>query len=242
MRCVPRPRDKPQNPNATIGDNGLRWSKDYQERNVTKDALTSSGSRVIFSLMKRSLLTVLLCALAGPASSQDQVLVDDQPAEEVRQVEVIKIAGHKKPAAELDEDDEMHEVEHIRGKGLPHDRGGPMRGMRRMMITKERHHEADPAMKERFLKVREAEEKVRAMKRKLVGAKDAEKAGLKAEAKAALGELFDARLAMDQAALERMEEKIAERRAKLAKKKAAREKLIDEKAEEISGDDPGWDD
>lgn len=114
------------------------------------------------------------------------------------------------------------------------------------MLPKDRlghpEREQDQAMKERFLKVREAEEKVREVKRKFVGAKDSEKAGLKAEAKAALGELFDARLAMDQAALERMDKKVAERRAKLAKKKAAREKLIEQRAERLAGDAPDWDD
>lgn len=183
-------------------------------------------------------IAVLSAVLAAPAFSQgEEVLVDDQPAEEVRQVEVIKLAGHsrKKPMAELDE----HE-EHGPGHGKP------MHHMKRMMHPKERHagweRESDPEMKERFLKVRAAQDKVRAVKIKLAKAKEADKPALKAEAKAALGELFEARLALDEAGVARMEKKLAERKAKLERKKAAREKLVEERVERLAGDAPDWDD
>lgn len=182
-------------------------------------------------------VAVLSAALAAPAFSQgEEVLVDDQPAEEVRQVEVIKLAGHsrKKPMAELDE----HE-EHGPGHGKP------MHHMKRMMLPRGRHGpggEPDPALKEHVLKVQAAEDKVRQVKIKLAKAKEAEKPALKAEAKAALGELFDARLALDEAGVARMEKKLAERKAKLERKKAAREKLVEERVERLAGDAPGWDD
>jgi len=65
----------------------------------------------------------------------------------------------------------------------------------------------------------------------------------KAEAKKAVAELFDAKLALDTAMVSKMEKHLAEAKEKLAKRKAARERLIDEKAARVVGDgDDAWDD
>lgn len=123
-----------------------------------------------------------------------------------------------------------------------------MRGMGRMMMPMGRRggrqggHEMDPAMKEKRETLRAAEEKVRGLAKSLRKAKEPEKAALKTQARAALGELFDARLAMEQAMTDKMAEHLAEKKAKLAKKKAAKERLINERLEKLSGDAPDWDD
>ncbi len=179
----------------------------------------------------------LLCAFAAlPVRADDH---EDEDEDEVR-VEVIKGRSGGGPGkwVQKDEDDDGE------GRGGRGPRGGPMGGMKRMMITKERMsgREIDPAMKERHEKMRAAKIKVHEVAQKLRKAKDAEKPALKKEAKAAVGELFDARQAMEQSMLDKMSEHLAEKKAKLEKRKAAREKLVDEKVEQLSGDAPSWDD
>lgn len=196
--------------------------------------------------MKRLLLLSVLLAAGGVALAQDHDDDDDGPGER-REVEVIKMKGPgggpggdgpgRRGRPDMEDDDEG-------GEG-----GGrrPMKGgMRRMMMMKEHGggmggRDMDPAMKEKFEKMHAAQEKLRALKGKF-REKGADKAALKKEAKAAVGELFDAKLAMEQAMVDKMAEHLAEKKAKLAKRKDARDKLVNEKVEQLSGDAPGWDD
>lgn len=187
--------------------------------------------------LRKTIMLSLLCSLAAMPVRADEH--EDEDEDEVR-VEVIKARSGGGPEKgvrrERDDDDEE------RGGRGPH--GGPMGGMKRMMISKERMsgREMDPAMKESHEKVRAAKIKLHDLGQKLRKAKDAEKPALKKEAKAAVGELFDARQSMEQAMVEKMTEHLAEKKAKLEKRKAAREKLIDEKVDQMAGDAPSWDD
>jgi hypothetical protein len=195
------------------------------------------------SPMKRILLLSALLTL-GSAAAWAQDKDDDGPGEK-REVEVIKAGpGHGHAHQDMDDDDEDGPGE--RGGGP---KGGPGGGMRRMMIMKEHMggggvmgFEPDPAMKEKHEKVRAAERKLHELRRKLHDAKGAEKDALKKDAKAAVGELFDAKLAMEQGMLDKMSEHLAEKKAKLAKRKEAREKLVQEKTDQLTGDAAGWDD
>ena len=100
----------------------------------------------------------------------------------------------------------------------------------------------DPEMKEKHEKYRDAAMKVRELGHKLAK-EGGDKAAAKAEAKKAVAELFDAKLALDTAMVSKMEKHLAEAKEKLAKRKAARERLIDEKAARVVGDgDDAWDD
>ncbi len=93
----------------------------------------------------------------------------------------------------------------------------------------------DPEMKEKHEAYREAQEKVRELAR---GGKSADKAAVRK----AVAELFDAKLAVDSAMLSQMEKRAAQMREKLAKRKASRERLIDEKAARVLGEsDDDWD-
>lgn len=189
--------------------------------------------------MKRAILLCAALSLSVAVHAEDE---EPGPGE-TREVEVIRgPRGHGGggPAGEMGGDEDLE-------RGPMGERGGA-RGMRRMMMPKEHMRgggfgrEMDPAMKERMEKLRAAEESLREVKIKLRSAKDSEKAALKKEARAALGEVFDAKLAVEQAMVDKMAEHLAEKKAKLAKRKAAREKLIDEKLDQLSGDSPSWDD
>ena len=101
-------------------------------------------------------------------------------------------------------------------------------------------HGADPAMKEKFEKMRELDQKVRELAKTARQGTDAEKAAAKTEARKALGELFDAKLAMETAMLAKMEKQIVELREKVAKKKTSREKAIESRLSRMTGEDDGW--
>lgn len=188
----------------------------------------------------------MLLAAGGVALAQEHD--DDDGPGERREVEVIKMKGPgggpgggpgRRGRPEMDDEE-----------GGDDEGGRPMHGgMRRMMMMKEHHgmggghggKDMDPAMKEKMEKMHAAQEKLREIKGKM-REKGADKAALKKEAKAAVGELFDAKLAMEQAMVDKMSEHLAEKKAKLAKRKEAREKLVQEKVDQLSGDAPGWDD
>ncbi len=99
----------------------------------------------------------------------------------------------------------------------------------------------DPVMNEKFEKVRGLEQKVREMSRGMREGSDAEKAAAKTEARKVLGELFDAKVALDSAMLEKMEKHVSELRAKIAKKKSSREKAIDSRLARMTGEGDDWD-
>lgn len=98
----------------------------------------------------------------------------------------------------------------------------------------------DPEMKEKFVKVRELERKLHGLARGLSQGSDAEKAAAKTEARKALGELFDAKLALESAMLEKMEKHAAELKAKIAKKKSSREKAIESRLSRMTGEGDDW--
>ena len=98
----------------------------------------------------------------------------------------------------------------------------------------------DPEMKAKFEKMRELEQKVRELAKGLRQGSDPEKAAAKVEVRKTLGDLYDAKLAMETAMLEKMEKHSAELRAKIAKKKGSREKAIDSRLARMSGDGDEW--
>lgn len=98
----------------------------------------------------------------------------------------------------------------------------------------------DPAMREKLDKVRDLEEKVRGLAKGLTQGSEAEKAAAKTEARKALGELYDAKLALEVAMLEKMEKHAAELKAKIAKKKGGREKAIDSRLSRMTGEGDDW--
>lgn len=98
----------------------------------------------------------------------------------------------------------------------------------------------DPEMKEKIEKMRELEHKAREISKSLRQGSDAEKAAAKNELRKTIGELFDAKLSMETAMLEKMEKRAAELKAKIAKKKSSREKAIESRLARMSGEGDGW--
>lgn len=96
-------------------------------------------------------------------------------------------------------------------------------------------------MKEKFEKLRELEQKVRELAKSLRQGSDSEKAAAKVEARKALGELFDAKLVLETAMLEKMEKHASELKAKIAKKKTSREKAIESRLARMAGEGDDWD-
>jgi len=119
-------------------------------------------------------------------------------------------------------------------------RGEPREGMGGREGRGDGPRGMDPAMKEKFAKTRELERKVRDLSKSLRQGTDAEKAAAKTEARKTLGELFDAKLALETAMLEKLEKHAAELKAKLAKKKSSREKAIDSRLARMTGEDDEW--
>lgn len=101
-------------------------------------------------------------------------------------------------------------------------------------------HGMDPEMKEKFLKTRELERKLRDLSMNLRQGTDEQKSAAKAEARKVLGELFDAKLALETAMLEKMEKRAAELKAKIAKKKSSRDKAIESRLARMTGEGDEW--
>jgi len=91
--------------------------------------------------------------------------------------------------------------------------------------------------KEKPDRVRAAEEKVRGIAPRLSQGSELEKAAARTEARKALGELFDAKLAIQEEELALHEKKAAELKVKIARKKAGREKAVDERLAKMGGED-----
>ena len=64
---------------------------------------------------------------------------------------------------------------------------------------------------------------------------------MKPEVRKLIGELLDAKLAMETAMLAKMEKRLAEAKEKIAKKKSNREKMIDSKLSRVMGEGDDWD-
>lgn len=145
-------------------------------------------------------------------------------------VEVRKHVRHadRDGGDERDDEREGGRRERPEGMGGREGRGGGPHGM-------------DPEMKEKFSKMRELERKLHDLAKGLRSGTDAEKAAAKTEARKVLGDLFDAKLALETAMLEKMEKHAAELKAKIAKKKGSREKAIDSRLARMSGEGDDWD-
>lgn len=100
---------------------------------------------------------------------------------------------------------------------------------------------ADPEMREKMEKMRDLEQKLQELHRKISQSKDSDKPALKPEARKLIGELLDAKLAMESAMVAKMEKHLAEKKEKIAKKKSNREKMIDSKLSRIMGEGDDWD-
>ncbi len=99
----------------------------------------------------------------------------------------------------------------------------------------------DPVMNAKLEKLRGYEQKVREISKHLRDGSDAEKAAAKNEARKALGDLFDAKLAVETAMLERLEKHTAELKAKIARKQSSRDKAIETRLARMSGEGEDWD-
>jgi len=147
------------------------------------------------------------------------------------------------PYARADDDDgDGRETVEIR-KRVHHDDGedgGEREGGRRERRGGRVGMGSDPAMKEKLDKVRELEKKVHGLAKELSQGSEAEKAAAKTEARKALGELYDAKLALETAMLEKMEKHAAELKARIAKKKTGREKAIDSRLSRMTGEGDDW--
>lgn len=125
-----------------------------------------------------------------------------------------------------------------RGGGGDRERGGGPGGPGGRMGG---GHEKDPEMEAKFQKMRDVQRQLMELHRKISQSKESEKAALKPEARKLIGELLDAKLAMETGMLAKMEKHMAEMKEKIAKKKSNRDKLIDSKLSKIMGEGDDWD-
>lgn len=102
--------------------------------------------------------------------------------------------------------------------------GGPGRGLRSVR---------DPELRAKLDKIRDLEVQIRELGDKLRGGE----ATARAEARKAIGALFDAKLALEEAMLAKMEKGAARMRARIDKKKAGRDKMIDRRLARVAGED-----
>ncbi len=188
--------------------------------------------------MKHLFLLAALCLAVSPVHADDHDDDEDGPYERPGIAE--EGSGPKDSHFRRRDDDDERGRRGSRGEGGGGRMGREKGGEGRRGGFGGGH--IDSAMKEKFEKTRAAHEKVRELTKKLRQAKESEKPALKKEARAALSELFDARLAMEQSMVDKMSEHLAEKKEKLAKKKAAKDKLVDEKLDKLAGDAPSWDD
>lgn len=84
------------------------------------------------------------------------------------------------------------------------------------------------------------ETEVRELELKYRKAPKEEKEASKAELKASLEKLFDLRIEEQQSRLKKMEENIAEQKEKLNAKKASKDRIVESRLEEISGEKFRW--
>ena len=126
--------------------------------------------------------------------------------------------------------------------GMPQGRGrgGPREEARREQGPGDERPPMDPEFKEKLAAIRAAEEKVHAVAQKLRAGSEVERSSARTEARKLLGELFDAKLELQEFELSRLEERAAELKAKIARKKLSREKAVDERLAKMGGDDD-WD-
>lgn len=120
------------------------------------------------------------------------------------------------------------------GEGEPGRRPGREDGEGRGM------RERDPEMLEKHDALRELEKKSREQAARAREGSDADKAAAKTELRKTLGELYDAKLAMDAAVLAKLEKHAAEMKARIAKKKSSRDKAIESRLSRMTGEGDDW--
>lgn len=98
-----------------------------------------------------------------------------------------------------------------------------------------------PELRAQFEKVRSLEEKLRDLGRKLASGTDADKTAGKAEVRKVVGELFDTKMALDASMIDMAEKNLAEMKAKLAKRKANRDRAIESRVARVAGEADDWD-
>lgn len=98
-----------------------------------------------------------------------------------------------------------------------------------------------PELRARFDKIRELEEKLRDLGRKLAVGSDADKTAGKAEVRKVVGELFDTKMALDASMIELAEKNLVDMKAKLAKRKANRDRAIESRVARVAGEADDWD-
>lgn len=142
-----------------------------------------------------------------------------------------------------DEDRGEEETVEVHKRVRRDDRGGRRDGRGGMIREKGygHHDEQDPEMRDKLDKLRELETKAHDLATAVRKGTDAEKAAAKPELRKAIGELFDVKLALETTMLARMEKQAVELKAKLAKRKVAREKAIETRFLRMSGDGDEWD-
>lgn len=78
------------------------------------------------------------------------------------------------------------------------------------------------------------------LSRKYEKASDADKAAIKADLKAKLGELFDLKQKSQQVRVQRMERELAQLKKKLETRKASKDKIVQERLSQMTGEGFGW--
>lgn len=127
-------------------------------------------------------------------------------------------------------------------EGGPDGEGGGMGpGFRDRARGRMREMAEDPEVR----KVMQAREETRITVKKLMktyrGEKDAKKKEeIKAELKKALDSAFDADLAAQGLRIKKMEEELGKLKERIGKRKGMKQKIIDKKLGELSGDEEGW--
>lgn len=156
------------------------------------------------------------------------------------------------PAVRAEDNDREEETIEIRRHERHDDREGGgheggMRERREGMGGREGRegprgpHGGDPEMREKIEKLRDLDHKLREISKNLRQGSEEDKAAAKAEARRVLGELFDAKLALETAMLAKIEKRAAELKAKIAKKKSSREKAIESRLARMTGEGDDWD-
>lgn len=168
----------------------------------------------------------LAAALAAAWTALPVFARAQEDGDEKETIEIRRRAHHDDREDDGERDDRGGRHERRGGMGGHQGHGGRMG--------------SDPAMRENLDKVRELERKVHGLAKGLTQGSDPEKAAAKAEARKALGELYDAKLALEVAMLEKMEKRAVELKARIAKKKTGREKAIDSRLSRMTGEGDDW--
>jgi hypothetical protein len=119
--------------------------------------------------------------------------------------------------------------------------GGDNLGMGPREGQGQRGPESDPEMRAKLDKMRDLEMKLREVAKKLHQGTEADRAAAKTEVRKALGDLYDAKLVLETAMLERLEKHVVELKAKIARKKNSRDKAIESRLARMNGEGDDWD-